>query len=109
MSHQKQVMNPQLADRARPGLRKALLCARVSSKEQEQGFSLPAQTKFLKAYRDQIGVVIVKEFSFAESAKEQGRKHFNEVPEFLCKNRDVTVALFEKTDRLSRNMQDYVL
>lgn len=83
------------------------MCARVSSKEQEQGFSLPAQNKFLKAYAAQIGAVIVKEFSFSEGAKQQGRKHFNEVLDFLREHRDVKVTFFEKTDRLSRNLEDY--
>jgi site-specific DNA recombinase len=109
MPHLKQGIHPKFISEAPShGQRKALLCARVSSKEQEQGFSLPAQTKFLRAYGAQIDVTIVKEFSFAESAKEQGRKHFNEVLEYLRTHREVTVALFEKTDRLSRNMKDYV-
>ena len=109
MPHLKQVIHPQFVVGAQRGCRKAVLVARVSSKPQEEhGNSLLAQTKLLRAYGAQIGVVIVKEFSLAESAKKQGRKRFDEVLDFLRDNRNVTVALFEKTDRLSRNLQDFV-
>jgi site-specific DNA recombinase len=108
MSYMKQVVRTQFAGGEPSGSRKAILCARVSSKEQAEGYSLPAQIKVLRAYASQVGVVIVKEFSFAESAKQQGRKNFEEVLDYLRTHRDVSVALFEKTDRLSRNMEDYV-
>jgi site-specific DNA recombinase len=88
--------------------RKGIICARVSSNPQKEGFSLPAQIKYLKEHAARLGVEIVRVFSFVETAKKQGRKHFNEVLEFLKSNRDITVAFFEKTDRLSRNLQDFV-
>ena len=108
MPRLKQVILPHFVIGTARGLRKAILVARVSSKDQERGFSLPAQVKLLREYAARIGVVIVKEFRFAESAKKQGRKHFDEVIQYLRDNPDVTVALFEKTDRMSRNLQDYV-
>ena len=104
-----QMPGPQPIPKAQSGPRKAILVARVSSKPQEEnGFSLPAQDNFLTAYAAQIDATIVKKFSFAESAKKEGRKHFEEVLKYLRDHRDVKIALFEKTDRLSRNLQDYV-
>ena len=100
---------PQPIPKAQSGPRRAILVARVSSKPQEEnGFSLPAQDNFLTAYAAQIDATIVKRFSFAESAKKEGRKHFEDVLKYLRDHRDVKIALFEKTDRLSRNLQDYV-
>ncbi len=108
MPHFKHENRLQLVTGAQAGVRKGIIVSRVSSTEQKEGYSLPAQTKLLRAYAAEMGVEIVKEFSFAESAKQQGRKNFDAVLDFMRNNRDVTVAFFEKTDRLSRNMQDYV-
>ena len=41
---------------------KAVLYARVSSKEQEEGFSIPAQLKLLKDYARENGLKIIREF-----------------------------------------------
>ncbi len=48
---------------------KAVLYARVSSKEQEQeGFSIPAQLKLLKEYAARQGMEVVREFVDVETA-----------------------------------------
>jgi len=41
---------------------KAVLYARVSSREQEQGYSLAAQTKLIKDYAERNGVEIIRQF-----------------------------------------------
>lgn len=47
-----------------PG-KKAVLYCRVSSKEQEEsGYSLPAQQKFLKEHADKNGLEVVNVFPF---------------------------------------------
>ncbi|MEN9340264.1 MAG: hypothetical protein RIQ62_1576, partial [Bacteroidota bacterium] len=47
---------------------KAIIYARVSSKEQEEtGYSLPAQEKLLKDYAERKGFNVVKTFSVSES------------------------------------------
>ena len=89
-------------------MRKAVVYARVSSKEQEQGFSLDAQLKLTRRYAGEHQFEVVREFSFWESAKQQGRKHFNEMLRFLRQNPDCRVIIVEKTDRLLRNLHDYV-
>jgi DNA invertase Pin-like site-specific DNA recombinase len=90
-------------------MQKAVSYARVSSKEQELGFSLESQVNTYTGYAASNAFLIVKEFKFSESAKQQGRKHFNEMLDFLRRNRDVRVVLVEKTDRLSRNLHDFVM
>jgi DNA invertase Pin-like site-specific DNA recombinase len=52
---------------------------------------------------------VIKEVKLSESAKLQRRKHFNEMIEFLRRSRDVKVVLVENTDRLSRNLRDFVI
>lgn len=90
-------------------MKQAVLYARVSSKEQEQsGFSIPAQIKLLKEYACKNGVKIVSEFVEAETAKKAGRKKFNEMIKFLKKNKSIRTILVEKTDRLYRNLKDYI-
>ena len=91
-------------------MKKAVLYARVSSDEQErQGFSIPAQVKFLREYATKNNIKIVQEFTESETAKQSGRKQFNEMVKFLQKSKDVNAIIVEKTDRLYRNPSDYGL
>jgi site-specific DNA recombinase len=55
-------------------VRKAVIYARVSSKEQEkEGFSIPAQLKLLKDYAASQGFAVAKEYVDVETAKRHGR------------------------------------
>ncbi len=88
---------------------KALLYARVSSKEQEkEGFSIPAQCKLLRDYGAQNGFKIVEEYIDVETAKSTGRTNFGEMVKYLREHPGVRVVLVEKTDRLYRNLKDWV-
>src|SRR5581483_1720466 len=90
-------------------MKKNVLYARVSSKEQErEGFSIPAQLKLLQEYASRNDLQIVKEFIDIETAKTTGRQNFDEMVKFLQKNRDCRTLLVEKTDRLYRNLRDAV-
>lgn len=87
---------------------KAVIYVRVSSKEQErEGFSIPAQKKFLRDYAIEKGLTVVKVFEESESAKKAGRTQFKVMLAFLKDHPDIKVVLVEKTDRLYRNMKDY--
>ena len=89
---------------------KAVLYARASSDRQEkEGFSIPAQIKFLKEYANDSDLRIVRRFTEAETAKKSGRTEFNNMLDFLKHNNDVKIVLVEKTDRLYRNFKDYVI
>lgn len=88
---------------------KAVLYARVSSERQEkEGFSIPAQIKLLHEYAIKNNLKIIEEFVEAETAKKAGRHQFNKMIAYLKKNKSVKTILVEKTDRLYRNLKDYV-
>ena len=82
---------------------------RVSSKEQEQGFSIPAQRQLLNEYAQREGIQVVQEFEDVETAKRAGRTAFGEMVAFLRKSASsCRILLVEKTDRLYRNIKDWV-
>lgn len=86
---------------------RAIIYTRVSSKEQERdGYSIDAQIKLLRDYAGINNYQVIKEYQESVSAKDVGRKIFNEMLDFLKSNPDVKYLLCEKTDRLSRNFKD---
>jgi len=88
---------------------KAVIYARVSSREQErEGYSIPAQIKLLEEYAQRHGLNIVERFSESETAKSSGRQEFNRMIEMVRKSKDIKDILVEKTDRLTRNLKDLV-
>jgi site-specific DNA recombinase len=98
-----------LAPVADPARKQAVIYARVSSKEQEkEGFSIPAQLKLLKEYAAAQGFAIVQEYLDVETAKLTGRAAFGEMVAYLKAHPSVRVMLVEKTDRLYRNLKDWV-
>ncbi len=94
----------------------AVMYARVSSDEQHKdGYSIPAQEKLLRAYAADNGLQILRDFVDIETAKVAGRTGFNAMVAFLKKQRQIQsparpcrTILVEKTDRLYRNLRDYV-
>ena len=89
--------------------KQAVIYARVSSKEQEkEGFSIPAQLKLLKEYAAANGFVVAQEYIDVETAKQTGRAAFGEMVAYLKAHPSVRVMLVEKTDRLYRNLKDWV-
>ena len=93
----------------------AVLYARVSSKEQEkEGFSIPAQFKLLNKYAADNRLQVVHEYVDVETAKKSGRAGFTEMIKFLRKegrskqSSPCRILLVEKTDRLYRNLKDWV-
>ena len=89
--------------------RTAVIYTRVSSREQEQeGFSLDAQTKLLRTYAERNGFEVVRAFEDVETAKATGRKQFGEMVTYLKHAGTCRVLLVEKTDRLYRNFKDAV-
>src|SRR5262249_16999065 len=93
----------------KPARQQAVIYARVSSKEQEkEGFSIPAQLKLLKEYAALHGFSVVQEYVDVETAKQTGRGKFGEMITYLKAHPAVPVLLAEKTDRLYRNLKDWV-
>ena len=87
----------------------AVIYARVSSKDQErEGFSIPAQQKLLREYAGEHRLTIVREFVDVETAKQAGRGGFGEMLIFLKADPSCRTILVEKTDRLYRNIKDWI-
>src|SRR5580693_4238069 len=92
-----------------PARKHAVIYARVSSKEQEkEGFSIPAQLKLLKEHAAAQGFAIAQEYVDVETAKQTGRAAFGEMIAYLKAHPSIRVMLVEKTDRLYRNLKDWV-
>lgn len=88
---------------------KAVILARVSTtRQEEEGHSLPAQLRRLQEYAKRKDFEIAETFSFSESAGDKIRKKFEEVIAYLKKNKDVKVLLCENVDRATRNFKDAV-
>ena len=86
----------------------AVIVNRVSSARQEEGFSLEAQNELNERYCAQKKLDLVRIFTFAESAGDQKQRHELEKVLQFIKEKRVTHLVLEKTDRLLRNMTDYV-
>ena len=87
-------------------MKSAVIYARVSSKDQErEGYSIPAQLKFLREYAQKNDFYIEQEFVDVETAKMAGRKRFGEMVRYFEKTPDCRVVIVEKTDRLYRNLK----
>ena len=86
---------------------KAVGYARVSSKDQENtGYSLPAQEKFLRDYSERNNFELAQVFAIQESAAGKiQRKIFGEMMAYVVKNKINTIVV-ETTDRLTRNFAD---
>src|SRR3989339_1010087 len=88
---------------------KCIIFCRVSSKEQEEtGYSLPAQEKYLKEYCYKKELAIDKVFKISESASgEKQRDKFGEMLKYV-KDKKLKIIVCEKADRLTRNFKDMV-
>src|ERR1700732_4093456 len=87
---------------------KAVIYARVSSKDQSEGYSIPAQLKLLRDYAACHGFAIAEEFIDVETAKMAGRRRFGAMVTFFKQNPQSRILIVEKTDRLYRNFRDHV-
>ncbi len=89
---------------------KCVVLARVSSRAQEEeGYSLDAQEKFLRDYCEKKDLHIAKLFRITETAsKAKERKTFTEMMTFINKNR-IKILVVEKADRLTRSFKDMVM
>lgn len=82
---------------------KALLYVRVSSKVQEEGYSLDAQEKLGHDYAQRKNLSIVKSWKVSESAWRSERTAFNLLVEYAKRHNEVKHIIFDVTDRMTRN------
>ena len=88
---------------------KAIILTRVSTKMQEEGLSLLAQSNRLQDYADRKGLEVIKTFEIVESSTHGERKQFMEMINF-CKKQKETIAIVADTvDRVQRSFKESVL
>lgn len=89
-----------------------VIWARVSSREQREGYSIAAQLRATRNMAAREGWEVVKEFEIAESAKRGAdRARFNRMIRWVKENADkksIKAILSHKLDRVCRNMRDAV-
>ncbi len=85
----------------------AVIYARVSSKDQEEGFSIDSQLGLLRGYAQRSGLKVLSEFIDVESAGNAGRTNFGHMLAFIRAAKHPVIILVEKTDRAYRNLKDY--
>lgn len=88
---------------------RTITLARVSSKEQEEeGYSVDAQTVYLEKYCEGKGLRVVKCFKIAETAsKPEMRKEFQLLLNYLDEH-NIKHLVVEKVDRLTRNSKSAI-
>src|SRR5215471_1707315 len=92
---------------------KAVSYVRVSSVEQQaEGYSIPAQRQLLREYAMGRGIQVIREFVDVETAKQAGRTEFGKMVALLAdqaaEDDRCRIILVEKTDRLYRNIRDWI-
>ena len=86
--------------------------ARVSSREQREGYSLDAQIRAIRERAEKENWTIIREFTVAESAKRGAdRAQFNEMMKWVrqnAKSQNIGAIAAHKLDRMCRNIRDAV-
>ncbi len=86
----------------------AVILNRVSTADQEKGYSLDAQDENNLAYAKRLKLDVVRTFTFSETgSKSSQRKEYKALMAFVKEN-EIRHLIVEKTDRLTRNFQDAV-
>lgn len=82
---------------------KAVIFARVSSREQEDGHSLDAQIQRCFEYAIKREFKVVEQFRVVESTLSQGRPEFAKIVEFIQSQKEKIIILCYSVDRLQRD------
>lgn len=86
----------------------AVIFARVSTKEQEPGASLKAQKEAMEDYCNKKGLPIVKKYKAIESSTNGKRVQFNEMLDFVRKQKQKTAIVVHCIDRFQRRFNECV-
>ena len=92
---------------------KAVIFSRVSSKEQQEGHSISAQTDRLREYTVRKGMTVIREFELIESSTVGDRQKFYEMLNFALSQGEKVAIIADAVDRIQRsfkessNLEDY--
>lgn len=88
---------------------KAIILARVSTKEQqEEGQSIPAQTRRMLDYCGYKGFGSPEVFQITESSSKETRKEFEKVIKYIKDSKEPVALIVETIDRLQRSFRESV-
>lgn len=88
---------------------KAIILARVSSKEQEeQGSSIPAQVDRLMQYAQKMGFQVLKSYELTESSTKDNRKKFEKLLKLVEEQNEPIAIVTDTVDRLQRSFKESV-
>ena len=85
---------------------KAILLARVSSKEQEEGQSIPSQVRRLTEYALRKNFQVTQTFQITESSTKETRKQFDQIINFAKKSKEPIALITDTVDRLQRSFRE---
>ena len=85
---------------------KAIVFARVSTREQEEGHSIDAQIMRLKKYYERKELEIIKEFVLVESSTRGDRPEFYKMIDFVKEQKEKVALVCDKVDRLQRSFKE---
>jgi DNA invertase Pin-like site-specific DNA recombinase len=88
---------------------KAIILARVSTKEQEEGHSIAAQRQRLIDYCARKGLDVIRTFEIVESSTRGERKEFNAMLEFTKAQEQTVAIVVNAVDRFQRDFKESVL
>ena len=88
---------------------KAIIFARVSTKDQEEGHSLDAQISQALNYAIDNSLQIIKQFKIIESSTKGKRPEFKKMIDFIRTQKEKIVVLAYNTDRLQRDFDEQSL
>jgi DNA invertase Pin-like site-specific DNA recombinase len=88
---------------------KAIVLARVSTKEQEEGHSIGAQRQRLADYCARKGLNVIKTFELVESSTRGERREFTGMLDFAKAQGETVAIVADAVDRFQRSFKESVL
>lgn len=85
---------------------KVIILARVSSKEQQEGYSIQTQTERLTEYCHRRNSHILKAFQIIESSTRGDRKEFETMLKFPSEQHEMIALVVTSIDRLQRSTEN---
>jgi site-specific DNA recombinase len=88
---------------------RAIILARVSTKEQEEGHSIAAQRQRLLDYCARKGLTVIRTFELIESSTRGERKEFSAMLGFATSLHETVAIVADAVDRFQRSFKESVL
>lgn len=85
---------------------KAIILARVSSKDQEEGQSIPSQVRRLTEYTQKRNLDVEHVFQITESSTKETRKQFDQIITLVNKSKEPMALVTDTVDRLQRSFRE---